>query len=317
MTSRRNMRPNRVLTCPFTDERIQPPYTLPTTASQGRTKPAKPALSARTAAGGTGAARGGAGTAQVAFNTSGTLLLVRSMSAPAAVLLYDFPSPLGQQQRGAAAEREKGLAPRLRSVLLHEQPVIAARWNPDPGRAGRLAVACGSQSVYLWSDEWVVEDAGAAEDEEDTEVAECVGVPARECSTCVFQRLQTDIFVFREVRDERNQVGAGREGDDPPGPRDVLLRVRGGRRGARRERRDCLTDNVDRSRTGGCTIHRTCSSLRRRRFNAPDGGWEALWFGGAAKVQPATCRARSDKPLCFPAKYAQDSPRASSKQQVC
>ena len=156
--------------------------------------------------------RGGSGTTQVAFNTSGTLLLVRSGSAPTAVLLYDFPTHHGQKGKrvtgpgaastspsGTTRPTERSLAPRLRSVLLHEQNVVAARWNPDPGRAGRLAVACGSQSVYLWSDEWVVEpdtegeQRGGGDDEDlDTEVAVCVGVPARECRTHVVDTPVTD-----------------------------------------------------------------------------------------------------------------------------
>ncbi|KAL7278087.1 hypothetical protein ACG7TL_008057 [Trametes sanguinea] len=102
----------------------------------------------------------------------------------AAVLLYDFPmpssDPSASASRSTSTSREP-LVPRVRSVLLQTQPVTAARWNPEPARAGRLAVACGSQSVYLWSDEWVTE--GGTGEEEDTEVAECVGVPAQKFET--------------------------------------------------------------------------------------------------------------------------------------
>ncbi|KAH9939670.1 YVTN repeat-like/Quino protein amine dehydrogenase [Epithele typhae] len=167
-------------------ERIQSPYILPTSASQTRAKGTRPTPSAQSGSS-TTSSRTGSGTTQIGFNTSGTLLLVRSASAPVAVLLYDFPLPrrddpaLSQSQSPPAP-----LKPRLRSVLLHERPVSAARWNPDPGRAGRLAVACGSQSVYLWSDEWVVEpgaDGARDEDEAEAEVAECVGVPAQKFET--------------------------------------------------------------------------------------------------------------------------------------
>ncbi|KAI9059400.1 YVTN repeat-like/Quino protein amine dehydrogenase [Trametes sanguinea] len=163
-------------------ERIQAPFTLPTTSSQVRNKPARPAPGARPGGGNapSAAARSAAGTTQLSFNTSGSLLLVRSASAPTAVLLYDFPIPSSDPSVSRSTSREP-LVPRLRSVLLHAQPVTAARWNPEPARAGRLAVACGIQSVYLWSDEWVTE--GGAGEEEDAEVAECVGVPAQRFET--------------------------------------------------------------------------------------------------------------------------------------
>lgn len=60
--------------------------------------------------------------------------------------------------------------PKLRSVLIHSQPVLHARWNPV--RKGSLALCCGNQSIYIWADEWH-NDAG-----EEEEMAECVGVPA-------------------------------------------------------------------------------------------------------------------------------------------
>ncbi len=44
------------------------------------------------------------------------------------------------------------------------------RWNPV--RQGRLALSCGGQAIYLWSEEWIGES-GAEE-----EMAECVGIPA-------------------------------------------------------------------------------------------------------------------------------------------
>ena len=42
-------------------------------------------------------------------------------------------------------------------------------WNPV--RQGRLALSCGGQAMYLWSEEWIGES-GAEE------MAECVGIPA-------------------------------------------------------------------------------------------------------------------------------------------
>jgi hypothetical protein len=73
------------------------------------------------------------------------------------VYIFDFPvSP-------------ESFMPRLRTVLLHSQPVLHARWNP--ARKGNLALCCGNQSVYTWSDEW-------QGDSGDEEMAECIGVPA-------------------------------------------------------------------------------------------------------------------------------------------
>ncbi|KAI0776895.1 WD repeat-containing protein 8 [Trametes elegans] len=169
-------------------ERIQPPFTLPTTASQVRSKPSRPHPGMRSTATAPSSSRTGTGTIQLAFNTSGNLLLIRSAAAPTVVLLYDFSTPSSSNPNSTSAASQQDpeiVAPRLRTVLLHPQPVTSARWNPDPSRAGRLAVACGSQSVYLWSDEWVSEpDAGSVQPEEsDTEVAECVGVPAQKFET--------------------------------------------------------------------------------------------------------------------------------------
>ena len=104
----------------------------------------------------------------MAFNVSGTLLLVRFESTPNAVHLFSFPSPGDISKDGAS------LAPQLKSVLLHTKPVLNATWNPV--RKGNLSLCCGGGSLYLWSDEWVGEnDTGEGE-----EVAECVGVPASE-----------------------------------------------------------------------------------------------------------------------------------------
>lgn len=47
---------------------------------------------------------------------------------------------------------------------------MRVHWNPV--RQGRLALSCGGQAMYLWSEEWIGES-GAEE-----EMAECVGIPA-------------------------------------------------------------------------------------------------------------------------------------------
>ena len=83
-------------------------------------------------------------------------------NVPNAVLLFDFPS---------AGETSP---PKLRTVLLHSQPVLQARWNPV--RRGILCLCCGIQSVYMWSDEW------QGESGEEEEMAECIGVPASRSS---------------------------------------------------------------------------------------------------------------------------------------
>jgi len=116
------------------------------------------------------------GVVQMEWNLTGNLLLVRfgvfykalsilrgflSMSTPdnipSAVYIFEFPVP------------PEIFTPRLRTVLLHSQPVLHARWNPV--RKGNLALCCGNQSVYTWSDEW-------QGDSGEEEMAECIGVPA-------------------------------------------------------------------------------------------------------------------------------------------
>ncbi len=86
---------------------------------------------------------------------------------PTAVFLFDFPSP-----------RETTI-PRLRTVLLHSQSVLHARWNPV--RKGSLCLCCGIQSVYIWSDEW------QGEGGEEEEMAECIGVPASQSFASPFR----------------------------------------------------------------------------------------------------------------------------------
>jgi hypothetical protein len=94
-------------------------------------------------------------------------------SVPTSVHLFAFPGP------------GEAFSPRLRSVLLHSSPVMHVRWNPV--RQGRLALSCGGQAMYLWSEEWIGES-GAEE-----EMAECVGIPAS---------------AFNKLRSYHSSVGA-------------------------------------------------------------------------------------------------------------
>ncbi|KAJ6604531.1 quinon protein alcohol dehydrogenase-like superfamily [Mycena vulgaris] len=103
------------------------------------------------------------GAVQLEWNKNGSLLLVRfAENSPTAVHIYDFPSP------------EQDFMPRLRTVLLHSSPVIHARWNPV--RKGRMALCSATQSLYIWSDEWLG-DSG------EEEMAECIGIPAKNFAT--------------------------------------------------------------------------------------------------------------------------------------
>ncbi|KXN83915.1 WD repeat-containing protein WRAP73 [Leucoagaricus sp. SymC.cos] len=124
------------------------------------------------------------GTVQLEWNNTGDLLLVRFDNVSTAVHIFDFPSP--QQE----------FVPQLRSVLLHSHPVLSARWNPV--RKGSLALCCGTQSVYVWSDEWMNESGGAEE------MAECIGVPARKFVSYLpvnhAHFLYTEKFETRDVK---------------------------------------------------------------------------------------------------------------------
>ncbi|KAF8078745.1 hypothetical protein FPV67DRAFT_1466293 [Lyophyllum atratum] len=100
------------------------------------------------------------GVAQLDWNINGSLLCVRFENTPTAVHIFDFPTTPG------------AFAPNLRTVLLHARPVQHVHWNPV--RKGSLALCCGSQSTYMWSNEWVGEGG------EEEEIAECIGVPAME-----------------------------------------------------------------------------------------------------------------------------------------
>ncbi|KAK0198238.1 WD repeat-containing protein 8 [Armillaria mellea] len=103
------------------------------------------------------------GVIQIEWNLTGSLLLMRFETTPTVVHIFDFPTP------------DAAFVPRLRSLLIHSRPVRSAKWNPV--RKGSLAICCGSPSLYTWSDEWIGES-GSEE-----EIAECVGVPAKNFDT--------------------------------------------------------------------------------------------------------------------------------------
>jgi len=115
------------------------------------------------------------GAIQLEWNVNGSLLLARfgsyipktrpelllikfTENAPTAVHIFTFPAP------------SQPFDPHLRSVLLHNHPVLYTRWNPV--RSGSLLLCCGTGGVYTWTSEWDDPEQGL------TEVAECVGVPA-------------------------------------------------------------------------------------------------------------------------------------------
>jgi hypothetical protein len=79
---------------------------------------------------------------------------------PNIVHIYDFSSSLVSD------------LPRLRSVIIQENPITHVEWNPV--RKGVLVLCSGGASIYTWSDEWVGEDG------HEEEIAECIGVPASE-----------------------------------------------------------------------------------------------------------------------------------------
>ncbi|OCH87739.1 WD repeat-containing protein 8 [Obba rivulosa] len=153
-------------------ERVPAPYTLPT-------RRASKATSKHTSS---------SGITQLAWNATGSLLLARTDSAPAAAFLCAFPLPRPAPHPSSRANNSPGsVAPTLlkltlRTVLAHTRAITCARWAPR--RSGRLALCTGSGGLYLWSDEWVSEDEGRdnAEDGDGEEVAECVGVPAKQFS---------------------------------------------------------------------------------------------------------------------------------------
>ncbi|KAG8699340.1 hypothetical protein FRC09_006673 [Ceratobasidium sp. 395] len=103
------------------------------------------------------------GAAQLEWNLTGTMLLVRFESISTALHICNFPAP------------DEPFKPRLRTVLLHGSAVTHACWNPV--RAETLAVCCSRPGVYIWtaSNDWISEGGDA-----DGEGAECMGVPGQE-----------------------------------------------------------------------------------------------------------------------------------------
>jgi hypothetical protein len=114
------------------------------------------------------------GAVQLEWNVNGTLLMARFgarqqvhsntshnrffvENSPTALHIYAFPSP------------SEPFHPSLRTVILHNQPVLHARWNPI--RTGSLLLCCGTGAVYTWNADW--EDA----EHNVIEMAECIGVP--------------------------------------------------------------------------------------------------------------------------------------------
>lgn len=92
-------------------------------------------------------------------------LTVKSVeNAPTVAHIYEFPYVLSKEINLNLTD-----VPRLRSLLIQQQPVVQASWNPV--RKGVLSLCTGSSSLYAWSDEWVGEDG-------EEEMAECIGIPA-------------------------------------------------------------------------------------------------------------------------------------------
>lgn len=85
-------------------------------------------------------------------------------NAPTVVLIYEFPHTLSKEINLNLTD-----VPQLRSVLIQQQPVMQASWNPL--RKGVLSLCTGTSSLYTWSDEWIGDDG-------EEEMAECIGVPA-------------------------------------------------------------------------------------------------------------------------------------------
>ena len=85
-------------------------------------------------------------------------------NAPAVVHIYEFPYTLSKEINLNLTD-----VPRLRSLLIQQQPVLQASWNPV--RKGVISLCTGGSSLYTWSDEWVGEDG-------EEEMAECIGIPA-------------------------------------------------------------------------------------------------------------------------------------------
>ncbi|KAG9006338.1 hypothetical protein FRB95_003399 [Tulasnella sp. JGI-2019a] len=95
------------------------------------------------------------GLAQLEWNVDGSLLLARFDQSPTTLHIFAFPTPSSPSK------------PRLRSILIHNQPVLQARWNPILQTT--LGACCGVDAVYTWDG---VVGGG--------EIAECIGVPTKD-----------------------------------------------------------------------------------------------------------------------------------------
>ncbi|THU93629.1 YVTN repeat-like/Quino protein amine dehydrogenase [Dendrothele bispora CBS 962.96] len=140
------------------------------------------------------------GVIQMDWNRTGTLLLVRFENVPSVIHIFSFPSssslpsfsPSNPSSPPSPSTNPFLTQTRLQTLILNTSPILHARWNPNPERAGSLVACTGTKAVYLWSDEWVSGDGGAGdvgagtskEEEEQREgMAECVGVPAKKFDT--------------------------------------------------------------------------------------------------------------------------------------
>jgi hypothetical protein len=101
---------------------------------------------------------------QFHVSVGGVLIREATENAPTVAHIYEFPYTLSKEINLNLTD-----VPRLRSLLIQQQPVVQASWNPV--RKGVLSICTGGSSIYTWSDEWVGEDG-------EEEMAECVGIPA-------------------------------------------------------------------------------------------------------------------------------------------
>ena len=126
------------------------------------------------------------------------------------MFIYDFPTP------------NEPLRPRLRSALIQAQPILNVRWNPNPKRAGSLALCCGGGGLYTWSNEWSTDDTETKGGEE--EMAECIGVPTSKSDYlfAIANFFFTDEHT-RETAGPRCPMVSGWEGFDPHGQGGILL----------------------------------------------------------------------------------------------
>ncbi|KAF8320268.1 WD repeat-containing protein 8 [Clavulina sp. PMI_390] len=117
-------------------------------------------IKVRTSGGPNGSTTGGV--LQMEWNTAGSLLLVRWDHCAEAVHVYEFP------------EAPREFRPRLRTVIEHRAAIRNARWEGAKGES--IGMCAGGGAVYVWRDsnaDWVG----------DEEIAECIGIPAKNFAT--------------------------------------------------------------------------------------------------------------------------------------